>query len=73
MQFDTVQLGREVAVAPELPFEDGLRQRAEQESVVGRHQVNRPAHDADPHDLAALERRESVAGRKPSSRDQSAV
>ena len=40
---------------PQLSLEDGLQERTQQEAVVGGDEVNRPAHDADAHDLAALE------------------
>ena len=55
IQVDAAQVRREVSVPPELPLEDRLSQRAEQKAVVGRDQVDRPAHDADPHDVAVLE------------------
>jgi hypothetical protein len=44
-------------VAPELSFEDRLGQGTEDETVVGRDQMDRPTHDADPHRLTLLERR----------------
>ena len=44
-----------VAVPPELSLEDGLHERAQQQAVVGREEVNRPAHDAGPNDFATIE------------------
>ncbi len=55
IQVDAAQVRREVAVPPELRLEDRLSQRAEQKAVIGRDQVDRPAHDADSHDVAVLE------------------
>ncbi len=42
-------------VPPQLRLEDRLHQRTQQQAVVGGDEVDRPAHDADAHDLAALE------------------
>ena len=42
-------------VPPQLGLEDGLHQRTQQQAVVGGDEVDRSAHDADAHDLPALE------------------
>ena len=45
----------ELRMAGELTVKDGLHQRPEDERVRGRDEVDRPAHDDDPHHLARLE------------------
>ncbi len=42
-------------MAPELSFEDRLHQRAKEQAVAGRKEVDRPAHDPNPDNLAPLE------------------
>ena len=54
-QVDAPKRGSVIPMAPQLRLEDGLRQRTQQQAVVGRDQVDRPAHDADTHDLAPFE------------------
>ena len=44
-----------LAVPAQLGFENRLHERAQQQAVVGGDEVDRPAHDADPHELPALE------------------
>ena len=55
LEIDVAQGGRVLPVPPQLGLEDGLHERAQQQTVVGGDEVDRPAHDADAHDLAALE------------------
>jgi len=51
-----------VPVAPQLGLEHGLDERPEQQAVVRRHEVDRPAHHADPHGRTSLEQiRERLA------------
>ena len=44
-----------LGVTPQLCLEDRLHEWAQQQAVVGRDEVDRPAHDADAYDLPALE------------------
>ena len=44
-----------LSVPAQLGFEDRLHERAQQQAVVGGDEVDRPAHDADAHELPALE------------------
>ncbi len=45
----------ELGVAGELRVEDGLRQRPEDERVIGGDEVDRRSHQGNPHDPARLE------------------
>ena len=55
VEVDAHEVGSVRAVAAKLPREHRLRQRPEEQAVVGRDEVDRPAHEVHPHDLALLE------------------
>ena len=54
-QVDVPERGRVLRVTSQLRLEDRLHERTQQQAVVCGDEVDRPAHDADAHDLPALE------------------
>ena len=54
-EVDALEGGRRVAVPSQLGVQHRLHQRPEQEAVLGGDEVDRPAHDDDPHDVASDE------------------
>ena len=55
LQVDVAERRPVLGVAPQLCLEDRLHEWTQQQAVVGRDEVDRPAHDADAHGLPALE------------------
>ena len=62
VEIDAGECRRVVAVAGHLAVEHRLDERAQQQGVVGRDEVDRPPHDDDPHDPPFPEQRRQLVG-----------
>jgi hypothetical protein len=61
-EIDALEVRRELGVAAQLGVEHRLRERAQQQGVIGRDEVDGAPHDDDPHQLATDEGLRDVVG-----------